>query len=103
MEGSSEGRRSMEESRRFVPRLGVAILILVALPRVLAAHVESMNVPELAAASPHVVVAVVESRETRWNPQHTLLVTDYTLRVEDRLRGQAPERISFIIPGGTLG
>ena len=93
----------MEESRRFVFRLGVAILILVALPRVLAAHVESMSVPELAAASPHVVVAVVESRETRWNPQHTLLITDYTLRVEDRLRGEAPERISLLIPGGTLG
>jgi matrixin len=93
----------MEESRRFVFSLGVAILLALAFPGVLAAHVEPMSVPELAAASPHVVVAVVESRETRWNAQHTLLTTAYTLRVEDRLRGQAPERISLSIPGGTLG
>ena len=93
----------MEESRRFVSSLGAAALLALAFPGVLAAHVESMSLPELAAASPHVVVAVVESRETRWNAQHTLLTTDYMLRVEDRLRGQAPEWISLSILGGTLG
>ncbi|MEA2602479.1 MAG: hypothetical protein QOF89_3471 [Acidobacteriota bacterium] len=93
----------MEESRRFVSNLGVAVLLALDFPGILAAHVESLSVPELAAASPHVVVAVVESRDTRWNAQHTLLTTDYTLRIEDRLRGQAPERVSLSIPGGTLG
>jgi hypothetical protein len=61
-----------------------------------------MSVPELAAASPNVVVAVVEGSEVRWNPGHTLLETEYTLRVEDRLRGEAPDRIAISVPGGTL-
>jgi hypothetical protein len=62
-----------------------------------------MSVPELAAASPHVVVATVEGKQSRWNEQHTLIVTDYTLRVEERLRGTAPDRISITVPGGTVG
>src|SRR5262249_9654313 len=57
----------------------------------------------LAAASPHIVVVMVESRQSRWNGQHTLLVTDYALRVEERLRGEAPDRFSITVPGGTLG
>jgi hypothetical protein len=72
-------------------------------PRLLTAHVERMSLPELAAVSPHVVVAVAESRRSRWNAQHTLLVTDYSLRVEERLRGDAPDRVTITVPGGTLG
>lgn len=53
--------------------------------------------------SDHVVVAVVEKRETRWNPQHTLIMTDYTLAVEDRLKGEAPARVTVTVPGGTIG
>lgn len=53
--------------------------------------------------SDHVVVAVVEKRETRWNPQHTLIVTDYTLAVEERLKGEAPARVTVTVPGGTIG
>jgi len=81
------------------------LLALAALfsPRALSAHVERMSVPELAAASPHIVVAVVESRESRWNARHTLLFTEYTLRVEDRLRGGVPDHVSISVPGGTLG
>jgi hypothetical protein len=52
--------------------------------------------------SRHIVVAVVESTQARWNPQHTLIFTDYRLRVEDRLKGNAPERITLSMPGGTL-
>ncbi|MFL6192608.1 MAG: hypothetical protein ACJ75H_00445 [Thermoanaerobaculia bacterium] len=84
-------------------RLAAAVLAAASLvPCSLFAHVEPMSVPELAAASAHVVVAVVEGREVRWNPGHTLVETEYTLRVEDRLRGRAPDRISISVPGGTL-
>jgi hypothetical protein len=48
------------------------------------------------------VVAVVEGARTLWNEPHTLLVTEYALRIEDRLRGDAPQRIGLQIPGGTL-
>jgi hypothetical protein len=82
-----------------------ALLALATLftPHSLIAHVERMSVPEIAAASPHIVVAVVEGRQSRWNPQHTLLVTDYELRIEERLRGEAPDHGSITVPGGALG
>lgn len=84
----------------------IAVLLALATflaPRVLTAHVARMTVPELAAVAPHVVVAVVESRQSRWNAQHTLLVTDYALRIEERLRGEAPDHVSITVPGGSLG
>jgi hypothetical protein len=52
--------------------------------------------------SEHVVVAVVDGIESRWNPQHTLIFTDYALRIEDRLKGTAPQRVTLSVPGGTL-
>lgn len=65
------------------------------------ATVVPLSAPELAAASPHVVVAVVESAESRWD--RSLIVTDYPLRIEERLRGDAPDRVTISIPGGTVG
>ena len=88
---------------RFCRIAGLLALATLSLPRIASAHVARMTVPELAAASPHIVVAVVESRQSRWNAQHTLLVTDYMLRIEERLRGEAPERVAITVPGGTLG
>jgi hypothetical protein len=78
-------------------------LAVFAFPPVVTAHVELMSVREMAAVSPHIVVATVEGRQSRWNGLHTLILTDYTLHVEERLRGTAPDRISLTVPGGTLG
>jgi hypothetical protein len=58
---------------------------------------------QLAAGSTDVVVAVVESSRSRWNAGGTLIVTDYALRIEDRLKGGAPQRLTLTIPGGTVG
>jgi hypothetical protein len=100
------GRTERSRSGRVVAvvrRVALALTAAVVFPHLAAAHVEAMSVPRLAAVSPHVVVAVVEGRASRWNPQHTLIVTDYTLHVEERLRGAAPDRITLTVPGGTLG
>jgi hypothetical protein len=80
--------------------LGLAVLVS---PPVLRAHVEGMSLREIAAASPHIVVATVEGIASRWNGPRTLILTDYTLRVDERLRGDAPDRITLTVPGGTLG
>jgi hypothetical protein len=99
----------MEEMSRCLSRRELlAALLLFALltlltPSALGAHVAQLSGRELASSSPNVVVAVVEDREVRWNSPHTLLMTDYTLRVEERLRGEAPERFTLTMPGGTLG
>jgi hypothetical protein len=67
-----------------------------------AAQVTPLTDRQIAAGAAHAVVAVVEEATVRWNEQRTLLFTDYSLRVEDRLKGDAPDRITLSIPGGTL-
>jgi hypothetical protein len=89
-------------SHRLPAALLTAVLSLSILSTPLNAHVAPLTDRQIAAGSPHVVVAVVESARSRWNEQRTLIVTDYSLRIEDWLRGGAPERIVLTIPGGTL-
>lgn len=67
------------------------------------AHMRPLTDRQLAAVSTDVVVAVVESSLSRWNAGGTLIVTDYALRIEDRLKGGVPERLTLTIPGGTVG
>ncbi len=91
---------SRPESRS---RISFLLLLAVLVPCWASAHVAPVSVSELAAVAPHVVVATVEGKASRWNAQHTLLVTDYTLRIEERLRGAAADRVVITVPGGTLG
>jgi len=85
-------------------RTAAAVLLFAALvrPAFAQASVVPLTGRQLVAGSPHVVVAVVEEARTRWNRQRTLLFTDYTLLVEERLRGEAPERVTISVPGGSL-
>lgn len=79
------------------------LAILAAGPAVPAsAHMTRLTEREMVHGSKDIVVAVVEGARSRWNEQHTLIVTDYTLRVEDRLKGQAPAKVTLTILGGTL-
>src|SRR5215218_7774428 len=92
----------MEEMSRCLSRrellaaLLLFTLLILLTPSALGAHVAQLSGRELAAASSLVVVAVVEDREVRWNGKHTLLMTDYTLRVgsgsEARRRSGSPSR-----------
>lgn len=51
----------------------------------------------------HIVVVTVAEKDVHWNDQRTLIVTDYILRVEDRLKGDAPAALRIRVAGGTLG
>lgn len=103
MEEMSRASHVRLSRRELLAALLLFALLCLLTPRALGAHVARMEPVELAAASAHVVVAVVERGEVRWNEQRTLLFTDYTLRVEDRLRGGDSERITLSMPGGNLG
>jgi hypothetical protein len=61
-----------------------------------------LSADQMVQLSRQVVVAVVEGQQARWNEQHTLIVTDYFLRVESRLRGKIEDRVKLTMPGGTL-
>ncbi|HSS51014.1 MAG TPA: hypothetical protein VLX28_18900 [Thermoanaerobaculia bacterium] len=96
---------TMFDRKSFLCILGAAAAVLVALgpSRPGSAHTLPLTDRQLAAVSTDVVVAVVESSRSRWNAGGTLIVTDYALRIEDRLKGGAPERLTLTIPGGTVG
>ncbi len=85
--------------------VALAFVVLTAFvpARSASAHMRPLTDRQLAAVSTDVVVAVVESSRSRWNASGTLIVTDYALRIEDRLKGGAPERLTLTIPGGTVG
>jgi hypothetical protein len=61
-----------------------------------------LSADQMIALSRQIVVVLVEREQARWNEQHTLIVTDYFLRVESRLRGQARDHVKLTMPGGTL-
>lgn len=82
--------------------VSAALLASACLAVPASAHMVPLTDRQLAEGSSQVVVATVEGARSRWNQQRTLIFTDYTLRVEDRLRGTAPERITLSIPGGTV-
>jgi hypothetical protein len=81
--------------------LAAVLTLLAALP--LHSSPLPLTPRQLAARAPHVVVAVVEDTRSLWNAEHTLIVTEYGLRVEDRLKGDAAERVTLTVPGGTVG
>ncbi|HXT51349.1 MAG TPA: hypothetical protein VN811_09930 [Thermoanaerobaculia bacterium] len=82
-----------------------AILLVVGvlpfIPRPATADFLPLTGPQLVAASEHIVVAVVDAANSRWSGK--LIVTDYALRIEDRLAGEATGPITLSLPGGTVG
>ena len=80
--------------------LGLAGLCALATPG--HAHPVPLTDAQKIQVADKIVVATVEAKNVRWNAQHTLIVTDYSLRVEDRLKGKAPQKLQITVAGGTL-
>jgi len=78
-----------------------ALLAAVVMP-VTASQLAPQSVDELASA-PRIVVADLESAQSRWNPQHTLILTDYEFRRVETLRGDFNDRFVLTQGGGTVG
>ncbi len=89
----------------FASRIACAVVSLVlagaAVP-VAASQLAPQSADELAAA-PRIVVADLESAQSRWNPQHTLILTDYVFRRVEILRGDFTDSFVLTQGGGTVG
>ena len=59
--------------------------------------------PEMVQASPSIVHGTVTATSSRWNADHTMIVTDVTVQVHDVLRGDDRRRVVFTQPGGSVG
>jgi hypothetical protein len=54
-----------------------------------AAVVRALDLAQLTERSQHIVIAVAESEQARWDSPHEHIVTDVTLKVEQSLKGGA--------------
>lgn len=87
--------------KRIVSTVLAAAFALAAALSADASQVEPQSEQELAAA-PRIVVAEVESAQSRWNPQGTLILTDYRLRRLEALRGDFAATFILTQGGGTV-
>jgi hypothetical protein len=63
----------------------------------------AVPVSELVRLSPVIVHGTVLSTESRWNEDHSLIVTDVRIGVLNTLRGQAVSDVVVTQPGGRVG
>ena len=68
-----------------------------------ATTVEERTIRDLTAESSTIVHGTVVSTESRWNEDHSLIITDVRIRVESVLKGSAASSVVVTQPGGTVG
>ncbi len=95
--------RRREHFHRLSPALAGALLLA---PLLLATPATGAVVPleaeSMVRLASDIVVARVLSKAVRWNDRHNLIVTDYKVVVEQRLKGTAGKRLTLTVAGGTL-
>jgi len=84
------------------PLSGVLLVLMLALPGG-ATTVTRLDLDGLVSTATTIVVGRVESRNTYWTPDRRLILTDYTIAVEDTLKGAVSPTIRFTTIGGTIG
>jgi Matrixin len=82
--------------------VALAVLVFAVCAKPAKSEVVPLSAEQMVHGSRQIVVARVESKQGRWNELHTLIMTDYSLRIEDRLRGEVPDRVTLTMPGGTV-
>lgn len=96
----------LANARALLLGLAASMVLSLALPPsgARASLVEAMSLRELVAASDEIVVARVEDQRARYDARGRI-VTDVTLRVEERLYGRlsAGERATALRLGGAVG
>ena len=79
-----------------------ALVVLLGAMEALASSAIAMDIPALTAASSEVIRARVASSRAEWSGDHRRIVTHVTIDVLETWKGQAPEQITVLQPGGEL-
>jgi hypothetical protein len=85
-----------------VPSLLLAVSCVVT-SVAMATTVAEMSLHDMVSMAPSIVVGSVESSSSRWNEDHSLIVTDVRIRVTDVIKGQNAGEILVTQPGGRVG
>jgi len=85
-----------------VPAFVLAVFLGI-VPIALATTIAEMPLKDLVSMAPSIVVGTVESSNSRWNEDHSLIVTDVRIRVTDVIKGQNAGEVVITQPGGKVG
>ena len=78
-------------------------LCCLAAPIAGATTIQEMSIRDMVTMAPSIVVGTVESSSSRWNEDHSLIVTDIRIRVVDVLKGPSLSGLVITQPGGRVG
>jgi hypothetical protein len=81
----------------------LAVSILCSTPLARATNLVRMSLPQLSQASSTIVRGRVLAQETRWNPQHTQIVTFTTVAVSGVMKGNPASSLVIEQLGGVVG
>ena len=89
--------------RPAVPFVLALLSFLAAVPVARATSILRMDVEDLARAAQVVAVARVDSVESRWEPDGSVIVTETRLTLERSIAGEPPNGIVLTSLGGSVG
>ena len=78
-------------------------LVLFAGQRSFATSVERLGLEDLVKKARTIVVGKVTGSRTYWSTDKKYILTDYTIAVEESVKGQAPRTMSVTTIGGKIG
>lgn len=81
----------------------LAVALLVAATKAVAAQAVAVSVEELARTSDAVVRGKVAGAKAKWSDDHRRISTTFELTRVAVLRGRAPARPRVVVPGGEIG
>ena len=67
------------------------------------ASTPALTVSELVRMAPLIVHGTVTETQSRWNEDHSLIVTEARVLVSETLRGQRRSEVTVVQPGGRVG
>ncbi|HZP00128.1 MAG TPA: hypothetical protein VFD30_07530 [Terriglobia bacterium] len=83
--------------------LWIVIFGLWASPTLRATTLVRLSLEQLTQASTAIVQGRVVSQESRWNPEHTRILTYTTIAVNQPIKGNPPATLVIEQPGGKIG
>lgn len=83
--------------------VSVVLVLIACWPPARATTLVRLGLEQLSQASTEIVRGRVISQESRWNQDHTQIVTFTTLEVQDAMKGHPPATVVIEQPGGTVG
>ena len=77
--------------------------MLLAVASVQATTVQRLGLEDLARKAHHIVAGKVRQSKTYWSSNGKLILTDYTIEVDERIKGNSPRLFHVTTVGGKIG